>query len=80
MIHLKYFQVHTVFTKIPVNKTFVCPLTVSERMFFGAETPFRHTTVLINVAFTISVDRKVTKYKNIYVTSITEGKNTFSKA
>ena len=34
MIHLKYFQVLTIFTKIPFNKTFVCPLTVSERMFF----------------------------------------------
>ena len=34
IIHLKHFQAHTVFTRISVNKTFVCSLTVAERMFF----------------------------------------------
>ena len=65
MIHLKYFQVLTIFTKIPFNKTFVCPLTFSERMFFRHWNAFScHTAVLINEAssiFTIGVDRKVTK-------------------
>ena len=35
IIHLKHFQAHTVFTRISVNKTFICSLTVAERMFFG---------------------------------------------
>ena len=34
IIHLKHFQAHTVFTRISVNKTFICSLTVAERMFF----------------------------------------------
>ena len=34
IIHLKHFQAHTVFTRISVNKTFICPLTVAERMIF----------------------------------------------
>ena len=34
IIHLKHFQAHTVFTRISVNKTFVCSLTVAERVLF----------------------------------------------
>ena len=67
MIHLKYFQVHTVFTKIPVNKTFVCPLTVSERMFFRHRNAFScHTAVLTWRLLFLRSASIVTKKRKIY--------------
>ena len=67
IIHLKHFQAHTVFTRISVNKTFVCPLTVAERKFFGqngwscnsAISTWRRSILFQSFIFTISVHRKI---------------------
>ena len=67
IIHLKHFQAHTVFTRISVNKTFVCSLTVAERMFFrqngwschSAISTWRRSILFQSSVFTIGVDRKI---------------------
>ena len=67
MIHLKYFQVHTVFTKIPVNKTFPLSLDCFRADVFSAPKRLFLSHSCINVAssiFTIGVDSN--KKRKIY--------------